>query len=337
MRIAVLGLGFMGSTHLQALLANPQATVAAVYSSDEKKLSGDLTAVQGNLGGPSARLDLSQAKKFRDWQELLADPEIDAVDLCLPTHLHEPVALAALRAGKHVIVEKPIGLHPDLIREMIALASKQKRVLMAAHVLRFFPQYEVLRDQVRESLNGVRSALFRRRCAAPFWSAWLTDAAKSGGGILDLLIHDVDICLHLFGMPEAVTAEGDTDLERGIDIVVAQLHYPDIPSVVVTGGWHHPKSYPFSMEYTVVGTDATIEYGSASRPPTRYGVDGSAVELPLAAHDGYQAELAYFIDCCREGRQPDRCLPTESLAAVELMHLITKSRANRGERISCRS
>src|ERR1700689_1796096 len=92
MRVAVAGLGFMGSTHVRALQSIPDAELVAVCSSDEKKLAGDLSAVQGNLGGPGERLDFSGVAKYRDLRQMLEDPRVDAVDLCLPTHLHAPVA-----------------------------------------------------------------------------------------------------------------------------------------------------------------------------------------------------------------------------------------------------
>src|SRR5438445_10404562 len=110
MRIGVLGLGFMGSTHLKALRGIPGVEVAAVCSSDEARLSGDLSGIQGNIGGPGEKLDFSAVKKFREIGPLLADPDIDAVDICLPTHLHSEVAIKALRSGKHVLVEKPMAL-----------------------------------------------------------------------------------------------------------------------------------------------------------------------------------------------------------------------------------
>ena len=104
MKIAVLGLGFMGSTHLKALKNIPRATLAAIMSGDEKKLSGDLTGIQGNLGGPGESMDFSSVAKYRGVEEVLRDPNVEAVDICLPTDLHAPVAIEALRAGKHVSV-----------------------------------------------------------------------------------------------------------------------------------------------------------------------------------------------------------------------------------------
>jgi predicted dehydrogenase len=108
MRIAVVGLGFMGSTHLQALRKVPEAKLAAVVSDDPRKLEGDLSGISGNLNRASDdKLDFSTIRKYRRVEDALADPEIDAVDLCLPTHLHAPIAAQSLQAGKHVLVEKP--------------------------------------------------------------------------------------------------------------------------------------------------------------------------------------------------------------------------------------
>jgi predicted dehydrogenase len=327
MNIAVVGLGFMGSTHLKALQSVKGATLAAVVSGDAKKLDGDLSAIQGNLGGPGEKLDFSQVKKFTRAEDAIADPSIDALDLCVPTDLHMPLAVAALRAGKHVLVEKPMALDPAQCEIMIREAESAKRVLMTAQVLRFFPAYTVLRDQLQScNLCPVRAALFRRRCAAPAWSQWLKDSSKSGGGVFDLLIHDVDMCLHLFGKPTKVTASGYEDLPNGIDIITARFHYEDIPSVIVTGGWHHPKSYPFSMEYTVSAQGGTIEYSSAGRDPELYTAAGESQKLELPDIDGYAAELQYFADCCNTNKTPEICRPEDSAEAVRLAHAMLSAR-----------
>lgn len=338
MRIAVLGLGFMGSTHLKALRDIPGVEVVGVCSADEKALSGDLSGIQGNIGGPGEKYDFSRMKRFPDPEPLLADPDIDAVDICLPTQLHSDVALEALRSGKHVLVEKPMALDGASADAMVAEAAKRNRVLMAAHVLRFMPVYRVLRNFLCSGGLGLaRHAIFRRRCAAPAWSQWLGDPTKSGGGVFDLLIHDVDMCLHLFGNPETVSATGYSAAESGIDVITGELHYPGQGTVVVTGGWHHPKSYPFSMEYTVVADGGTIEYSSSGKEgPTLYKLDGSSEPLPLPTEDGYRAEIEYFVNCCRTGRHPELCPPEESAAAVKLTRLMVEARNENGGRIPCK-
>jgi predicted dehydrogenase len=337
MKIGVLGLGFMGSTHLKALRNIPQAELVAVADGDERRLSGDLSGIQGNIGGPGEKLDFSGLHRYTDWREVIQDPDIEALDICLPTHFHSEVTIGALKAGKHVLVEKPMALDAASVDAMLKAAEETQRVLMTAQVLRFFPAYRTLADTLRSGhLGPIRCAIFRRRCAAPDWTPWIADKSKSGGGVFDLLIHDVDFCLHVFGMPEAVSAEGYENLPGGIDWITAQFHYPAIGAVVLSGGWHHFKAYPFSMEYTVVSDGGTIEYDFAGVPPTLYRADGEKEALPVDEKDAYQAELEYFLDCCVEGREPDFCPPAESAGAVKLARLMVDAREKKGEKIACR-
>jgi predicted dehydrogenase len=336
MRIAVLGLGFMGSTHLKAWRQIPGAELVAVASNDKRRLSGDLTAVQGNIGGPGEKLDFSSVAKYTRAEDAVRDPAVEAVDICLPTHLHEHIAVVALRSGKHVLVEKPMALDGAAADRMIDEAARHGRTLMSAQVVRFVPPYRVAADILRSGrLGPVRSAIFRRRCAAPAWSTWLADPAQSGGGVFDLLIHDIDFCLHLFGKPEAVSASGYEDLPRGIDWILAQFWYSSIGAVAVSGGWHHPAAYPFSMEFTIVADGGTLEFGSAGTPLSEFGADGQKHALQVPDSDGYRAELQYFLESAAQGRKPEACPPEESSAAVKLARLMLESRRRNGEKVAC--
>jgi predicted dehydrogenase len=335
MNIALAGLGFMGLTHLRAWRQLPTARLAAVMDMSEARLSGDLSSVGGNLGLAGEKLDFSNVRTYRSLSELLADPEIDAVDICLPTNEHGEAAVAALRAGKHVLVEKPMARDEKETDAILAEQSRSGRTLMVAQVLRFMPAYVALGDALKNA-GRVHSAVFRRRCAAPTWSGWLTDRSRSGGGVFDLLIHDVDYCISRWGMPNSVRAVGHEDLPRGIDVVHAELQYADNGPVIVTGGWHHPGEFPFSMEFTVVTDQGTFEWTSGAPQLHVYGPrQNSNRELP--ADDAFAAEVAYFADCLVNGRQPQRCLPQQSAQSVALMHRILESRERNGESISCKS
>ncbi|MCU1328289.1 MAG: oxidoreductase domain protein [Bryobacterales bacterium] len=335
MNVALLGLGYMGATHAKAWTSVSGARLAAVMSSDERKLSGDLTGIEGNLGNSGEKLDFSGAKKYRRLEDVVADPDIDAVDICLPTDLHASAAAAALRAGKHVLVEKPIALQADVADALVIQAGHSGKILMAGQVLRFVPSYLRLREELSTS-GAVRSAFFRRRCAAPAWSRWLADPAKSGGGVFDLLIHDVDFCISLWGVPQAVRASGYEELAAGIDWIHAELKYPGLGPVVVTGGWHHPKSYPFSMEFTVVTAAATFDWPFGGALLNKYGADGEVSHLTLSTADPFAAELTYFTECVSAGHQPDFCPPAQSAAAVRVMRDMLDSRSRNGEEITCR-
>lgn len=330
MRIGVIGLGFMGATHLRAYRSVGHAEVVAVASRGKPGLA----RTQGNLDLAEEPLDLGDYRHYFRWEELVADPAIEAVDICLPTAHHEAAAIAALQAGKHVLVEKPMALDYDGARRMIDAARAARKILMTAQVLRFFPAYQALVDAATE-IGTPRAAWFRRRCAAPDWADWMRDALQSGGGAFDLLVHDVDFALHLYGAPASLIATGHQDLASSVDVMTAQWLYPSDFSVTIAGGWHHPRGFPFSMEYTVVGDGGSVDYSSAGRLPVLFDSAGRTRPLPLGAHDGFVSELQYFVDCARTGQPPEKCPPEESARAVAMMRLMLEARRRNGEVIPC--
>lgn len=333
MRIAVVGLGFMGATHIRAIQGGA-ARLAAVVSRSDRKLSGDLSGTSGNLDTGGGRFDFSALKKYRTLEQALADPEIDAVDLCLPTDQHESAAIAALRHGKHVLVEKPMALDEGACGRMIDESRRAGRVLMVAQVLRFFPTYLAL-SVARTQIGAIRGGSFRRCCAKPGWGDWLADATRSGGGVFDLLIHDVDQALFLFGAPVAISAMGHQNLAQGIDIIDAQLYYDGF-SIGISGGWH-PGEFPFSMEYKLVGDGGTVAFSSTGGPPMLYRADGvnQKLESPDGpTGDGYLDEISYFAACCSDGSEPKKCMPEESAAAVRLTRVLSEARLRNGEKIA---
>src|SRR5437660_2923917 len=153
-RIGMVGIGFMGMIHYLAARKLKGARIAAVCSRDAKKLAGDWRSIRGNFGPPGTMMDLSKVKKYRDLDALLADPEIDLVDVCNPTHLHAETAIAALKAGKHVLVEKAIALDPGDADAMVEAARQAGRLLMVAHVLPFFPEFAYAAQAIRSGQYG---------------------------------------------------------------------------------------------------------------------------------------------------------------------------------------
>jgi predicted dehydrogenase len=333
MRLAVLGLGHMGVTHLKAFRGVPGVEIAALYSSDDRKLAGDPAA----LGNPEGLADISGARQYREIERALADSTVEAVDICLPTYLHDVVAVEALRAGKHVVVEKPMALDGFGADRMTNAARRYKRVLMTAHVLRFRPEYVALREAVLDGqLGGLRFAVFQRWCAAPDRGEWWRNPEKSGGGAFDLLIHDVDFCLHAFGKPKAVSASGYCDPAGGMDFLNAQLAYEHGGVVEISGGWLEPAGCPPWAGYRAAMEGGVIECNSAGLAPTLYAGGGAGRVLALTGGDGYRSELQYFADCCRTGAAPEFCPPNESADAVKLLRLLLEARARGGAKLVCR-
>src|SRR5262249_49410656 len=144
-----------------------------------------------------------------DFDRLLADPDIDLIDVCTPTHLHAPMALAALKAGKHVLVEKAIALTTDDADAMVEAARKAGRLLMVAHVLPFFPAFCFAAAAVRGGKFGkLLGGHLPRVISRPDWSADIGDASKTGGPAVDLHIHDTHFIGLVAGVPGQVFSTG---------------------------------------------------------------------------------------------------------------------------------
>jgi predicted dehydrogenase len=220
----------------------------------------------------------------------------------------------------------------------LTAAAASGKVLMVGHVLRYWPDYVAALKLVQSGqLGKLRSAFLRRKCAAPAWSPWLRDKAKSGGAVMDLLIHDFDFCRQLLGVPSRVEAKGIEDSAKGVDLIEARLDYgPEGPQVVVSGGWHHPAGYPFSMEFTLVCEEGTLDFRSGDRPLTLYRADGSFEAVEMPQQDGFEAELAAFAAACRSGKPPAVCPPDESADAVAMASAADASRNDAGTPVSIR-
>jgi len=327
--IGIIGFGFMGVTHMVGYAKIPGVEVTAVCTENPAVLAGDLSKIGGNIEFDASVVNLSAAKKYTYWRDLVADSTIDAVDICLPTDLHSEVSIAALKAGKHVLCEKPMALTEADCDLMIDAAYQSKRVLMIGQVLRFWPEYMALQEfGASKKAGAIRSATFVRQCGLPTWSKWLPVEARSGGAALDLLVHDIDQALLLCGMPDRVSAKklGDGDG------VMATLIYPGGPEVRIQGGWFQPGT-PLKMSFQVIAERGQVELspeGLFFTDPT-----GHRIKFEAVGPDGYQMEVTYFVDCCRNQTEPVLCPPRASAQAVQVALRIKQSRSLNGEQIKC--
>lgn len=291
MRIGLLGSGEMGKQHLAAAASLPEVEMVT------------------RLTPPYNALNLADRIQLRD--AMLADSSIEAIDICLPTPSHITTALAALAAGKHVMCEKPLALNTYDCDTILAAAKASGCTFMVAHVLRFFPAYRHLAQLVRGGeLGPVRQAGFTRTSAIPGWAAWLTDTRQSGGAILDLLVHDFDQIITLFGNPSQIQAK----CIDSPNTVRAQFICGDIP-VHVEGGWFS-DGRPFAMGFDVEFDGGRLTYGDQRLVLQRSSAP--AQEVPLANVDPYCEQLRYFILCCTQNMDAIECPPADSAAAVAL-------------------
>ncbi len=211
LRIGIAGIGFMGMIHYLAYQRAGGAKVVALCTRDQKKLRGDWRDIKGNFGPPGQMMDLAGIAKCAQLDEMLADPGVDVVDVCLPPAMHAEATLAALKAGKHVFCEKPIAVSVDDADRMVRAAKSAGRQLLIGHVLPFFPEYEFALHTAQSGQYGrVLGGHFKRIISDPKWLADFYDADKVGGPVVDLHIHDAHFIRVLCGMPQAVFSTGRT-------------------------------------------------------------------------------------------------------------------------------
>lgn len=208
-KVGIAGIGFMGWIHYLAYQRVRGVKLAAFCTRNQKKLAGDWRSIEGNFGPRGEQVDVSGMKTYRQLSDLLADPEIDLIDNCLPPHLHADVSIQALKAGKHVFVEKPMGLTAAECRKMVAVAKKADRQILVGHVLPFFPEY----IQARKAVDGGKygkllGGHFKRVISDPLWLKDFYDPDRVGGPLIDLHVHDAHFIRMLFGMPTSLVSQG---------------------------------------------------------------------------------------------------------------------------------
>lgn len=315
LRVAILGAGFMGSTHARAFHGLPDVEVKTIYAHSDRRAA------------PLA--DEIGAAWTDDLGKVLTDPEIDAVSVCLPTPDHRLATESALEAGKHVLLEKPIALTDADARALVKACAETDRVVMVAHVLRFWPEYVAIREMLADGrLGRPYSAVATRRQPFPSWSPLFASSDLTGGAVIDMMIHDFDALNWLFGPPVSVTAYGQRNPETGgWDQIQALIDYGEDRSALVDGGMMMPESYPFSASLEILGDGGAAEY--------RFRAGGRSVEMsgginelryfpsegepqlpPVPRQDPYVAEVEYFIECIRTGQPATRATPATAHLAL---------------------
>ncbi len=321
--VGVAGIGFMGATHIKSYLKIPGARLAAICDAVRLPVDGDLSSIGGNLGdGKPFKLDMTQVKAYSKFDDLLANPEIDLVDLCVPTPQHHALSLGALRTGKHVVCEKPLARTPALCREIVEVAAKSKGFFMPAMVMRFWPEWAWLKQTIDAKTFGkVLAARFRRVSAPPGWSkSSYFKGDDSGGALLDLHIHDTDFVQFCFGRPRSVFSTGTTRFSGAVDHVVTAYQFADGVPVTAEGSWLMSESFGFKMEYTVSFEQATVDYDLARGADALRVFEGSQKPrtIQCEAVDGYLVELRHMIESIQNGTPPTIVTAADGLSAVEI-------------------
>jgi predicted dehydrogenase len=328
--VGIVGFGYMGRTHLASYGAAARAgfpnRIVALCDKELARVGGKAFQLGNRLGNMEKRGANPFAGRHgiaihAEAAKLFADESIELVSLCTPTDTHVPLALAALAAGKHVLLEKPVALRARDVARLAAAAKKSRRLCMPAMCMRFWPGWTWLKEEIDGRTFGpVHSAVFRRLGSPPAWSrGFYGDPAKSGGALFDLHVHDADLVRHCFGAPASLVSTGS------LDHVTTLYRFPSGPGhVVAEGGWNHAAGYPFFMGFTVVFERATAEYALGRTPLLTLARDGKNEPVELEALTGYDGEVRHALEVLA-GRARPRATIAEAVELVRMLEAERKS------------
>lgn len=305
--IAIVGRGGMARAHARAWR--------------ELGRGGDIRYVSTPKPGPPLE-DAPVARFEPDLDVILRDPLVEIVSICTPTPTHADLAIRALRAGKNVLLEKPIALTLTDARAIREVAKQSSGVLMVAHVVRFFDGYRAIRESVASgAIGAVLSARATRISAKPGPSDWWHDESKSGGVLVDFAIHDFDQLNLFLGTPLTVTARrarADGPFETTVD-------YEGGGTGQVLSFMGMPPGFSFASSLDLVGSRGIAEYrfggaletvGRTVPDAVRLLTDEGSRDLGVAPDNPYMRQAAYFLECVEASTPPVVCSVDAAIAAL---------------------
>lgn len=321
-KVGIIGLGFMGSVHFGIYNDNPKSEVVAVADVDEAKRRGDISKVVGNISGSdnSKPLDFSNITTYADGLDLINDPNVDLVDICVPVFLHKKYSLAAIAAGKKILCEKPLAGNSQDALEIVEAAEEADSIFMVGMCVRFWPEYRHTQALIKSGKAGkVYSATFKRlspNIDGNAWENWFMKADLSGAAVLDLHLHDTDIVNFMFGIPKTVTSFGVRAVrsDKGIDHIVTRYDFGDGSLITAEGAWDAARATPFEMSYQIVCENMTFRFSE-----TGYKVihEDGTVDTPEVTDPelptGWHQEIDYMLDCIVRGEKPTELLTLSDL------------------------
>lgn len=305
LKVGLIGCGFMGTMHVNCYKNIPGVEIAALA---DVRSECAKTLAEG-----------TNATLYADGKDLIANADVDIIDICLPTFLHAEYAMLAMEKVKYVFVEKPVALTEEEGQMMLEKAAETGCNVQIGQVIRFWDEYVKLAEIIKAGTYGkVVNANFRRISPLPTWgwNNWLLDEKLSGGAAQDLHIHDMDYVLSQFGKPNKLLSAKNS-LGMANSYIHSLMCYDDFV-VTVEGTWDLPGCHPFEATFRVVFEKAVVENaGGKFLCYTDAGAEEIALEKKDVIGDGFEGgnisdlggyfnELLYFTDCAKNGAKVEK-------------------------------
>ena len=317
-KVGLIGCGFMGGMHAACYKQIPNAKLVAVADVRSEKTEG--FAAEG-------------VEVYADGMSLIEKADVDVVDICLPTYLHTSHAVAAMKKGKSVFLEKPACLTKEEGKLLLQVQKETGAIVQVGQVLRFMDEYLYLKKlNDTKEYGKLISATLARKSPLPTWAweGWLHDTDKSGSVAHDMHIHDVDFVRFLLGEPDSFKTTVARDKDGVLSHIFTSFVYGNT-CVNTEATWDLPAGFPFSPSFLLKFEKATIV--NDAQGLRKYLSDGGCEEIKLepafkAENDiggnisdlgGYYVELKYFVDKLEAGETPDVAPLSEGVKSADLV------------------
>lgn len=311
LKVALVGVGGISGAHIPAWQKREDAQLVAICDIRPEQMEK-----YGNV------------RHYTDFNEMLDNEKIDILDICLPTYLHADFSIAAMNRGINVICEKPVSLKEEDVKRVYDAAEKNNVKFMIAQVLRFWPEYEIVKEIFDTQKYGkLLSGSMRRLGLRPKWSwdGWMMDENRSGLVPFDLHIHDLDYIVYTFGKPKNITTFRAK--QESQDYINAVYQFDGF-FITTEASWYDAP-YPFAADFRFQFEDAVVAWekgemkiyesnGNIFCPVTAEGEDTGDIGLPKS--DAYANEINYFTDCVLADKKADKVKPDELETVIEILH-----------------
>ena len=312
LKVGVLGVGGISAAHISAWKRIPEAELTALC---------DIR--------PTQMEKYPEIRHYTSFDEMLEQEALDVLDICLPTYLHPAYSIKALEHGLHVLCEKPVSLDPADAKRIYDTAKRQGVSYMVAQVVRFFPEYALVKELYDTKKYGkLLSGTMLRLGNIPKWSwdGWMTDEKRSGLVPFDLHVHDLDFMVYAFGAPKQITSHRS---KRPDQDYLSAVYEFDGFFINAEAAWY-AAPYPFAGKFRFQFEDAVVTNENGLKIFERGGrtldfasdETGDTGEINLPKSDGYFNEIRYFTDCVLNGAAPDKVKPEELETVARILNAL---------------
>ena len=310
LKVGLVGVGGISRSHIAGWEAQKDAELVAICDIRPERLA------------------LYPGKRhYSSYNEMLEKENLDIVDICVPSYFHADYAEAAMKKGINVLCEKPLSLNIEDVDRLYNTAAQMNVKFMVAHVIRFWPEYEFLKEIYDSKKYGkLLSGYMCRFSGFPGWSwdNWMKDKSRSGFVPFDFHIHDLDFMVYTFGAPEHV--HHHRTQHPGQDCISVTYEFPGF--FVTAESAFYDAPYPFEANYRFQFEDAVVTYKNGKciiYQKDRTVIDMSAEKtgdtgaINLPQTNAYAAEIEYFADCVANDRIPEKVKPDEIKTVLTIL------------------